>query len=268
MSEAPTDHPINDPVTEHELTVVVLAAGGGTRMKSKTMKVLHQVGGRSMIGHVLTAVRSVEPDRVVAVVGHQREEVGAHVRELVPDVVLAVQEVLDGTGGAVGVAMEARRRTRGPVVVATGDPPLLEGDSLRRFVADHRAAEQVVSILSGIVAKPYGYGRILRNDEGDVEAIVEEKDASPAQREIPEISSGILAFDAAFLLSALPRLTNDNAKGEFYLTDTVKIAREDGLTVGAFPIDDVMQTEGANDREQLAAMGKELNRRIVSRWML
>src|SRR5919112_2555003 len=183
-----------------QLTVIVLAAGGGTRMKSKTMKVLHPIGGRSMIGHVLTAVRSVEPHRVVAVVGHQREE--------------------------------------------------------------------AVSILSGIVDKPYGYGRILRNHEGDVEAIVEEKDASPAQREIPEISSGILAFDAEFLVSALPRLTNDNAKGEYYLTDTVRIAREDGLTVGAFPIDDVRQTEGANDRVQLAEMGKELNRRIVTRWML
>ena len=173
-----------------ELTVVVLAAGGGTRMKSKTMKVLHHIGGRSMIGHVLTAVRSVEPHRVVAVVGHQREQVGAHVQELVPDAVLAVQEVLDGTGGAVRVAMRASGTTRGTVVVATGDTPLLEGESLRRFVADHRAAEQVVSILSGIVANPFGYGRILRNDEGDVEGIVEEKDASPQQREIAEISWG------------------------------------------------------------------------------
>ncbi len=259
MSEAPSN--------EHELTVVVLAAGGGTRMKSKTMKVLHHIGGRSMIGHVLTAVRAVEPHRVVAVVGHQRERVSAHVQELVPDVVLAVQEVLDGTGGAVRVALAASGTTRGTVVVATGDTPLLEGESLKRFVAEHRAAEQAVSILSGVVANPYGYGRILRNDEGDVEGIVEEKDASPQQREISEISSGILAFDAEFLVGALPRLTNDNAKGEYYLTDTVKIAREDGLTVGAFPIEDVMQTEGANDRVQLAEMGREMNRRIVTRWM-
>jgi bifunctional UDP-N-acetylglucosamine pyrophosphorylase/glucosamine-1-phosphate N-acetyltransferase len=250
-----------------ELTVVVLAAGGGTRMKSKTMKVLHQVGGRSMIGHVLMAVRAVEPHRVVAVIGHQRDQVGPHVQELVPDVVLAVQEVLDGTGGAVRVALTSSGTTRGTVLVATGDTPLLEGDVLRRFVADHRAAEQVVSILSGVVADPFGYGRIVRNEEGDVEAIVEEKDATAQQREIPEISSGILAFDAEFLVGALPRLTNDNAKGEFYLTDTVRIAREDGLTVGAFAIDDVRQTEGANDRVQLAAMGREMNRRIVTRWM-
>jgi bifunctional UDP-N-acetylglucosamine pyrophosphorylase/glucosamine-1-phosphate N-acetyltransferase len=255
------------PMNEHELTVVVLAAGGGTRMKSKTVKVLHPIAGRTMIGHVLAAVRTLEPHRVVAVIGHQREQVATHVRELVPDVVLAVQEVLDGTGGAVRVAMETSGTSRGTVVVATGDTPLLEGESLRKFVADHRAAEQAVSILSGIVADPFGYGRILRNDEGDVEGIVEEKDATPQQREIPEISSGILAFDAEFLVGALPRLTNDNAKGEYYLTDTVRIAREDGLTVGAFPIDDVAQTEGANDRVQLAEMGRELNRRIVTRWM-
>jgi bifunctional UDP-N-acetylglucosamine pyrophosphorylase/glucosamine-1-phosphate N-acetyltransferase len=255
------------PMNEHELTVVVLAAGGGTRMKSKTVKVLHPIAGRTMIGHVLAAVRTLEPHRVVAVIGHQREQVAPHVRELVPDVVLAVQEVLDGTGGAVRVAMETSGTSRGTVVVATGDTPLLEGESLRKFVADHRAAEQAVSILSGIVADPFGYGRILRNDEGDVEGIVEEKDATPQQREIAEISSGILAFDAEFLVGALPRLTNDNAKGEYYLTDTVRIAREDGLTVGAFPIDDVAQTEGANDRVQLAEMGRELNRRIVTRWM-
>ncbi|MBF4764117.1 bifunctional UDP-N-acetylglucosamine diphosphorylase/glucosamine-1-phosphate N-acetyltransferase GlmU [Nocardioides islandensis] len=254
-------------MNEHELTVVVLAAGGGTRMKSKTVKVLHPIAGRTMIGHVLAAVRTLEPHRVVAVIGHQREQVATHVRELVPDVVLAVQEVLDGTGGAVRVAMETSGTSRGTVVVATGDTPLLEGESLRKFVADHRAAEQAVSILSGIVADPFGYGRILRNDEGDVEGIVEEKDATPQQREIAEISSGILAFDAEFLVGALPRLTNDNAKGEYYLTDTVRIAREDGLTVGAFPIDDVAQTEGANDRVQLAEMGRELNRRIVTRWM-
>ena len=117
------------------------------------------------------------------------------------------------------------------------------------------------------MADPFGYGRIVRNHEGDVEAIVEEKDATPEQREIDEINSGILAFDAEFLVSALPRITNDNAKGEYYLTDAVGLAREDGLTVGAHLIDDVAQTEGANDRAQLAELGRELNRRIVTRWM-
>jgi bifunctional UDP-N-acetylglucosamine pyrophosphorylase/glucosamine-1-phosphate N-acetyltransferase len=251
----------------HELTVVVLAAGGGTRMKSKTMKVLHEIGGRSMIGHVLTAVAAVEPQRVVAVVGHQREQVGPHIQSLLPGTVLAVQETQDGTGHAVRVAMEAVGTTAGTVIVAAGDTPLLEGETLRAFAADHEAAQRAVSILSGLVPEPFGYGRVIRNDEGDVEAIVEEKDASDEQRAVNEISSGILAFDTSFLLSALPRLSNDNAKGEYYLTDTVQIARDDGLTVGALPIDDVEQTEGANDRAQLAELGRKLNQRLVTRWM-
>ncbi len=250
------------------LTVIVLAAGGGTRMKSKTMKVLHPIAGRSMIGHVLAAASATEPDRVVAVVGHQREQVSVHIQELFPEIVLAVQEEQLGTGHAVRVAMEAvGESVSGTVLVAYGDTPLLEGESLRAFAAEHEAAQRAVSILSGIVADPFGYGRVLRNDEGDVEAIVEEKDATPAQREVREINSGILAFDAEFLQSALPRIGNDNAKGEYYLTDAIGIAREDGLTVGAHPIDDVMQTEGVNDRAQLARMGAELNRRIVDRWM-
>ena len=252
------------------LTVIVLAAGGGTRMKSKTMKVLHPIGGRSMIGHVLAAVHAMEPARVVAVVGVQREQVGPHIHGLHPDVVLAVQDEQHGTGHAVRVAVEASSATTtlgGTVVVANGDTPLLTGASLCDFVAEHEAAQSAVSILSGVVPAPFGYGRIVRNDEGDVEAIVEEKDASAAQREIREISSGILAFDAAFLADALPRIGNDNAKGEYYLTDTVGMAREAGLTVAAFPIDDFQQTEGANDRVQLAELGRVLNERIVTGWM-
>ncbi|MEO9323431.1 bifunctional UDP-N-acetylglucosamine diphosphorylase/glucosamine-1-phosphate N-acetyltransferase GlmU [Nocardioides sp. C4-1] len=254
-----------------DLTVIVLAAGGGTRMKSKTMKVLHQVGGRSMIGHVLRAAQATEPRRIVAVVGHQREQVGAHIHSLVADAVLAVQEEQLGTGHAVRVAMESlvadEAPATGTVVVATGDTPLLTGESLTAFVAEHLASQAAVSILSGVVDDPFGLGRVLRNDEGDVLAIVEEKDATAEQREVHEINSGILAFDAAFLADALPRIGNDNAKGEYYLTDAIGIARGDGLTVSAHPIDDVKQTEGVNDRAQLARMGAEMNRRIVERWM-
>ena len=249
------------------LTVIVLAAGGGTRMKSKTMKVLHQVGGRSMIGHVLNAVQAVEPQRVVAVVGHQREEVGAHIQGLLPECVLAVQEEQHGTGDAVRVAIDAVGAVSGTVIVATGDTPLLRGESLRAFAEEHEAAQRAVSVLSAVVDDAFGYGRIVRDDDGDVLAIIEEKDATAEQREIPEISSGILAFDAAFLVEALPQLGNDNAKGEYYLTDTVQIARDAGLTVGAHAIDDGWQTAGVNDREELAALGAELNRRILSQWM-
>jgi bifunctional UDP-N-acetylglucosamine pyrophosphorylase/glucosamine-1-phosphate N-acetyltransferase len=253
----------------HDLTVIVLAAGGGTRMKSKTMKVLHPIAGRSMIGHVLHATQSLSPTRIVAVIGNQREQVGPHIEALVPGVVLAVQETQDGTGHAVRIAWEAlpaEART-GTVVVAYGDTPLLQGESLRAFAEAHRSSADVVSILTGVVARPHGYGRIVRDANGGVEAIVEQKDATPEQAAINEINSGILAFDAEFLDAALPRLGNDNANGEYYLTDTVHLARSDGRSVGAFALDDVMQTEGANDRVQLAALAAEMNRRILDRWM-
>jgi bifunctional UDP-N-acetylglucosamine pyrophosphorylase/glucosamine-1-phosphate N-acetyltransferase len=254
-----------------ELTVIVLAAGGGTRMKSKTMKVLHPVAGRSMVAHVLAAVQQVQPKRIVAVVGHQREQVGAHIHELAPDVVIAVQDEQHGTGHAVRVAMEAVQEAEGPpsgtVLVAYADTPLLRAESLQQFAEEHEAAQRAVSILSGVVADPHGYGRVVRNADGEVEEIVEEKDATDEQRAIQEINSGILAFDAAFLVDVLPKLSNDNLKGEYYLTDTVRLAREAGLHVGAHQITDVLQTEGVNDRAQLARVGAAMNERIVTRWM-
>ena len=139
------------------MTVIVLAAGGGTRMKSKTMKVLHPIAGRSMIAHVLEAVAALEPHRVVAVVGNQREQVGAHIQELLPDAVLAVQETQEGTGHAVRVAWEALDPAdrSGTVLVAAADTPLLEGEVLRAFAEDHASAGRVVSILSGVVANPH-----------------------------------------------------------------------------------------------------------------
>ncbi len=252
--------------------VIVLAAGSGTRMRSKTMKVLHPICGRSMVGHVLTAALAVEPRRVVAVVGHGRDQVGPHVLEQVPEAVLAVQETQDGTGHAVRMGMEALLAhdpagADGTVVVMTGDTPLLEGATLVDLVADHESAGRAVTILTGEVADPFGYGRVVRDGTGEVDAIVEEKDATDAQRAVREINSGIYAFDGRFLAEALVRVTNDNVKGEYYLTDVVAIARADGVAVGAHVTDDVVQTEGANDRVQLAALAAHLNRRTLDRWM-
>lgn len=251
------------------MTVIVLAAGGGTRMRSKLPKVLHSIAGRSMVGHVLAAVDALNPAAVVAVIGHQRELVGAHLAELRADVVLAVQETQEGTAHAVRVGWEALspEQRRGIVLVAYGDTPLLEGESLQAFLAAHRGSGDALSILSGVVANPFGYGRIIRDPDGAVNAIVEEKEATPEQAAVREINSGILAFDAKFLDSALARIDNNNAKGEYYLTDAVALARADGHTVGAFVLDDVLQTEGANDRVQLAALGKEKNQRILQQWM-
>ncbi|KAJ1683833.1 hypothetical protein LUZ63_020978 [Rhynchospora breviuscula] len=263
----PKEPHVPDLPAQPDLTVVVLAAGGGTRMRSKTMKVLHPVAGRSMVAHVLSAVAAVRPTRVVAVVGHQREEVSAHISALVPDVVLAVQETQEGTAHAVRVAMDAVGPTSGTVLVTYADTPLLEGDNLRAFAEDHVASGRAMSILSGELDDPTGYGRVVRGTDGAVAAIVEEKDATPEQRALREINSGIVAFDAAFLADALPRIGNDNAKGEYYLTDTVALAREDGHRVDTFRLDDVTQTIGANDRGQLAALGRVLNDRILGRWM-
>ena len=254
--------------------VVVLAAGSGTRMKSKLMKVLHPLCGRSMLGHVLAAAQNVSPEHLVAVVGNQREQVEAHVLEQVPDALVAVQETQDGTGHAVRVAVDALRdktgSTAGTVVVMSGDTPLLEGRTLQGLVDEHErhAAEgRAVTILTGEVAEPFGYGRIIRDADGAVTGIVEEKDASPEQAAVREINSGIFAFDGDFLADALTRVTNDNAKGEYYLTDVVGLAHAAGRGVGAHRIDDVVQTEGANDRAQLAGLAAELNRRILTRWM-
>jgi bifunctional UDP-N-acetylglucosamine pyrophosphorylase/glucosamine-1-phosphate N-acetyltransferase len=251
--------------------VIVLAAGSGTRMKSKTSKVLHPLCGRSMIGHVLTAACAIDPRHVVAVVGHGREEVGPHILDEVPDAVLAVQETQEGTGHAVAVALQALQEsggtTSGTVVVMTGDTPLLEGSTLSGLVADHLAAGRAVTMLTGEVPDPFGYGRVLRDADGSVLAVVEEKEADEAQAAIREINSGIYAFDGDFLAEAVTRISNANSKGEYYLTDVVAIAREAGAAVGAHLTDDVIQTEGANDRAQLAALAARLNARILDRWM-
>ncbi len=268
---------MGESVTEN-LTVVVLAAGSGTRMHSKTNKVLHPLAGRSMIGHVLSAVAETRPRQLVAVVGAQREQVGGHIQQFAPDCLLAIQETQNGTGHAAQVAIAAlieadpaalkANGDAATVLVAYGDTPLLQGQTLARFVAEHIAAECAVSILSGVVAEPKGYGRIVRNDSGDVVGIVEEKDAAAEHREITEINSGILAFAGDFLAEALPRLGNDNATGEYYLTDLVSMARSAGLMVAAFPLEDTVQTQGANDRLQLATLARELNQRILADAML
>lgn len=248
------------------LTVIVLAAGHGKRMKSKLPKVLHPVAGRSMVGHVLAAVAELQPDRVVAVVGHGRERVTEHIAARDDSVVFAVQEQQLGTGHAARVGLDAAGTTGGDVLVLTADTPLLRGETLRAFVDRHRDGKRCVSILTAEVAEPTGYGRIVR-EAGVVRGIVEEKDASAEQRRIREINSGIIAFDAAYLREALPRLGNDNASGEYYLTDVVKLAVADGQPTDGFPVADASETEGANDRVQLAALGRRLNRRIVEGWM-
>jgi bifunctional UDP-N-acetylglucosamine pyrophosphorylase/glucosamine-1-phosphate N-acetyltransferase len=258
------------PSAPRPAAVVLLAAGAGTRMRSKTMKVLHPLCGRSLIGHVIAASQVLAPERLVAVVGNQREQVEPHILGQAPEALVVVQETQEGTGHAVRVAVAALRdagTTDGTVVVMFGDTPLLEGQTVAALVADHAGSGRALTILTAEVENPFGYGRIVRDGAGHVTAIVEQKDATPEQAAIGEINSGIFAFDGAFLADAVGRITNDNANGEYYLTDVVAIARDQGRAVGAYTIDDVIQTEGVNDRTQLAALAAEKNRRVLDRWM-
>ncbi|WP_262848534.1 bifunctional UDP-N-acetylglucosamine diphosphorylase/glucosamine-1-phosphate N-acetyltransferase GlmU [Mumia quercus] len=251
------------------ISVIVLAAGGGTRMRSKTMKVLHPLAGRSLLGHALHAARGVAPDHVVAVVGNQREQVAEHLAQIDPDVLQAVQDEQLGTGHAVSIGLAALGDgLAGTIVVVYGDVPLLEPETLEAFLDDHRSHGRTLSVLTARVDDPTGYGRVVRNDDGTVAAVVEEKDATPAQRAIHEINSGILAFDAVWARDALRQVGNDNAQGEYYLTDLIGIAVAESRPVGAYEIDDAVQTEGVNTRVQLARMAAEANRRIVERHML
>ncbi len=256
---------------EAPAAVIVLAAGAGTRMKSRTPKILHPIGGLSMIGHALGAARGVEPRALAVVVRHERDRVADHVLQLDPAAVLVDQDDVPGTGRAVQVALaalDAGGQLSGTVVVTYGDVPLLTPETLRELVAVHQGDGNAVTVLTALLEDPTGYGRIQRHDDGTVVAIVEHKDASPEQRAIREVNSGIYAFDAAVLRDALTRVDTVNAQGEMYLTDVLALARTAGGRVAAVVLADRWQVEGANDRVQLAALGAELNRRIVERWML
>ncbi len=249
--------------------VIVLAAGAGTRMKSRTSKLLHQVAGRSMLSHAIHAADALSPQRLVVVVGHEREQVEAHLAEVAPHVVTAFQEQQNGTGDAVRCGLAPLADLAGEVVVTYGDVPLLTGDTLINLVETHRAGGDAVTILTSILDDPFGYGRIVRDDEGElVAAIVEEKDATDAQADIREINAGIYVFDADVLRSGLASLTTKNAQNELYLTDMVTYARSIGRAVRGLVLDDRWQTEGVNDRVQLATLSREFNRRLVEKWQL
>ncbi|MER5635990.1 bifunctional UDP-N-acetylglucosamine diphosphorylase/glucosamine-1-phosphate N-acetyltransferase GlmU [Kitasatospora sp. NPDC002227] len=252
--------------------VIVLAAGGGTRMKSKRLpKVLHEVCGRSLVGHAVAAAQELTPQHLVVVVGHLREQVEAHLAAHCPGVRTAEQREQNGTGHAVRTALAQLAadgvELDGTVVITTGDAPLLTGATLGALTAAHAEQGNGVTVLTAVVPEPFGYGRILRDDQGAVAAIVEEKDATEAQRAVAEINSGVFAFDAKLLAEALSRITTDNSQGEEYLTDTLEILRTAGHRVGAVAAGDHRDIAGINDRVQLAEARRMLNTRLVERAM-
>ncbi|MEU9714677.1 bifunctional UDP-N-acetylglucosamine diphosphorylase/glucosamine-1-phosphate N-acetyltransferase GlmU [Streptomyces sp. NPDC047976] len=250
--------------------VVVLAAGEGTRMKSATPKVLHEIAGRSLVGHVVAASRELDPTHLVVVVGHAREQVTAHLADVDAGVRTAVQYEQNGTGHAVRMALEELGgQLTGTVIVVCGDTPLLTGETLRALAATHEADGNAVTVLTAEVPDSTGYGRIVRDPAtGAVTAIVEHKDATDAQRAIREINSGVFAFDGALLADALGKVRTDNSQGEEYLTDVLGILREAGHRVGAAVGSDHRQILGINNRVQLAEARALLNARLLERAML
>jgi bifunctional UDP-N-acetylglucosamine pyrophosphorylase/glucosamine-1-phosphate N-acetyltransferase len=252
--------------------LIILAAGEGTRMKSGLPKVLHEVCGRSLVGHVVASARSIDAERIVVVVGHARRRVEEHLEQFGADLVVAVQEQQNGTGHAVRVALEQleRRGLRpqsGPVVVTAGDAPLLGSETLNQLLAEHARSGAAVTVLSAVLADPTGYGRVVRDTDGGVAEIVEHRDADEFVLAIDEVNSGTYVFDADFLAAAVQRLSTQNAQGEEYLTDLVAIARGDDLPVAAVTASDPADIMGVNNRVQLAEVGAIMRTRINRAWM-
>ena len=235
-------------------------------MKSKTSKLLHEVAGKPMLSYAVSAAAALDPENLVVVVGHQRDQVVAHLERLSEQLTTAVQDQQLGTGHAVACGLAELGDLEGDIVVTYADVPMLAGDTLRQLVAVHRGHHNAVTVMTARVEDPTGYGRIIRDNDA-VTGIVEDRDATDEQRAISEINSGIYVFDAATLREGLASLTTDNDQGEMYLTDIVKFCHERSQRVGAHLVEDIWQTEGVNDRIQLARMNQEMQRRIRDAWM-
>ena len=243
--------------------VVVLAAGQGTRMRSRTPKVLHRVGGRSMLGHVLAAAEPLGAARTVVVVGSGREAVAEHLADVAPQALAVVQDQQLGSGHAAAVALDALGEVRGTVLIVNGDAPLLRAETLAALVQAHQDAGDVLTVLTAEVADPTGLGRIVRDDAGSVRAIVEEKDADPATRTIAEVNAGVYVGDAAAVRQALTRVGSGNQQGEQYLTDVLGLLVAGGAPVGGHRAADAEDTLGCNDQRELAARRRTLNDRVL-----
>ncbi len=247
--------------------VIVLAAGEGTRMKSALPKVLHPLCGRSMLGHAIATAEGLEPERLVVVVGHARDQVGAHATSQAPDAKIVIQDHQGGTGHAVRSVIETIGVIPGRVLVTYGDMPLLRTQTLAALAREHEQAGHAVTVLTARVPDPTGYGRIVRDATGALTGIVEQSDATAGQRLIDEINSGCYVFDGALLADAIKRLPSANAQGQEYLTDVVGILRGDGHPVGTLVAADATEVEGVNDRVQLAQARRIYNNRLLEHWM-
>ncbi|MFW0753499.1 bifunctional UDP-N-acetylglucosamine diphosphorylase/glucosamine-1-phosphate N-acetyltransferase GlmU [Pseudomonas sp. H11T01] len=243
------------------LEIVILAAGQGTRMRSALPKVLHPVAGNSMLGHVIHSARKLDPQRIHVVIGHGAEVVRE--RLAADDLNFVLQDKQLGTGHAVAQALPFL--TAENVLILYGDVPLIEVETLQRLLK--KVSPEQLGLLTVTLADPTGYGRIVRDADGKVAAIVEHKDASDAEKAICEGNTGILAVPGARLADWLGRLSNNNVQGEYYLTDVIEMAVKDGLVVATEQPHDAMEVQGANDRKQLAELERHYQLREGRRLM-
>ncbi len=238
---------------------VLLAAGKGERMKSDLPKVLHKLGGKPMVEYVINTAKEAGVKRIILVVGHKGEQTQNFLKHLKLEFVVQREQL--GTGHAVLQAKGLLSDFEGDVLILCGDVPLLRADTLKRLLKEHRRKKAVVTVLTAILEDPSGYGRIIRDQRGMVQKIVEEKDASADQKKIKEINTGTFAFDKTSLFSVLEKVTNDNKQGEYYLTDTLKLLQDLKLPIWGMVAPDPLETLGINSPEEL----KEVEKILMSR---
>ena len=248
---------------------IILAAGEGTRMRSNKPKVLHALAGKTFLNRVMDSVSALDPDTLAVVVHYQADRVTEAARSYNERVTIVNQDDIPGTGRAVQCAMAQltqQGELEGSVLIAASDMPLLDSDTLSQLLAFHNASGNGATVLTTVLDDPTGYGRIIRDSEGNVLRIVEQKDANSSELAVHEVNTSVYVFDAAVLSKAIADLKSDNAQGEFYLTDALETAKQDGA-VGAFAAPDPLSVEGVNDRVQLAALAKAHNIRVCEQWM-
>ena len=245
---------------------ILLAAGEGKRMKSSRAKVLHEIAGRSLIAHVIRAVEPLAAKELRVVVGADREDVIQHLSDISPSAKTIYQEIRGGTGHAVKLAL-AGHNSSGTVLICAGDTPLLTSATLRELLKDHSSTGASATVLTTHMPDPSGYGRVLREANGDLAEIVEEKDATELQKQTSEINSGVYIFAATDLIAALGKISASNAQQEEYLTDVIGILKSEGKKVSAFETPDFTEILGINDRSQLSQAGFIMNARICDALM-
>lgn len=251
-------------MTDPNLAIIILAAGQGTRMKSSTPKILHPIAGVPLVGHVLATANALDPAHVVAVVRHERDRVASVMSELLPGLIVVDQDDVPGTGRAVEMGLSALPADfAGEVVIVSGDVPLLDAATIAALIAEHRAGDAAATLLSALLDDATGYGRVVRNEEGILDRIVEQKDASDDELSIGEVNSGTYIFHAVALREQLALVGTDNAQQEKYLTDVVGLLRAAGSTVAAVPVSQPWLVAGVNDRIQLSEAALRLNQLIV-----